>query len=212
VIDRHGLLRTAALVYSVLIALALAGAWLAAVDLAPLIRFDWRGALVGLLAVLPMSVVFFIAPDLKDKVVELLGPALAQCRLWELVLLAAMAGVSEELLFRGTLEGWLRPYGAWSAVIAVNLLFGAMHPMTALYFVIAALLGVYLSLLATVTPERNLTAPIVAHAVYDLAGFLLVARDFRSHSQSLHLDPQPASGESANVEVNEQAGDESPIP
>jgi hypothetical protein len=33
--------------------------------------------------------------------------------------------------------------------------------------------------LANLGSERNLTAPIVAHTVYDFVGFLLVARDYR---------------------------------
>src|SRR5688572_31848087 len=107
-IDRRRLLKTAALVYLALTAIALAIAWAAGIDLGSLLRLDWTQAAIGVAAVVPMSIVFFVAPDLKDRVVDLLGPALAQCRLFDLVLLAAMAGVSEELLFRGALEGWLQ--------------------------------------------------------------------------------------------------------
>jgi membrane protease YdiL (CAAX protease family) len=192
-IDRRGLLKTAALVYLVLTAISLAIAWLAGVDLGSLLRFDWMGAAIGVAAVVPMSIVFFVAPDLKDRVVDLLGPALAQCRLFDLVLLAAMAGVSEELLFRGAIEGWLQRYDIVAAMIVANLLFGAMHPITLVYFLIAAGFGVYFSVLANLGAERNLTAPIVAHAVYDFIGFLLVARDYRkSPSQTFQRMQRPA--------------------
>jgi len=209
-IDRRGLLKTAALVYLVLTAVAVALAWLTRVDLESLLRFEWTGLLIGLAAVLPMSIVFFIAPDLKDRVVDLLGPALAQCRWYDLVLLAAMAGISEELVFRGALEGWLRNYDVLFAVVVANLLFGAMHPITVTYFLMAAGFGVYFSVLATLGAERNLTAPIVAHAVYDFIGFLLVARDYQksparlatpTHWPTAQATTEPAINDSGNEET-----------
>lgn len=196
-IDRPGLFRTAAVVYAALTAGALLLAWLADVDLAALLAVDLSSVGLGMAAVVPMSIVFFIAPDLKDQVVDLIGPALARCRVWELFVLAAMAGVSEELLFRGALEGWLRGYDALLAVVVVNLLFGALHPMSVVYFLIAAGLGAYLSWLATLGPERNLTAPIVAHTVYDFVGFLLVAWDFKKTRCG-----DPVSTTAKPIEVN----------
>jgi uncharacterized protein len=190
-IDRPGLFRTAAAVYAALTAGALVLAWLTDVDLAPLLAVDLWSVGLGVAAVVPMSVVFFIAPDLKDQVVDLLGPALAECRLLELLLLAAMAGVSEELLFRGALEGWLRGYHVSLAVVVTNLLFGAMHPMSVVYFLFAAVLGAYLSWLATLGPQRNLTAPIVAHTVYDFVGFLLVARDYKNTRRPVDVAAEP---------------------
>lgn len=181
-IDRRGLLRTAAAVYLALTALACGLAWLASIELGPLLAVDLKGLAIGVAAVVPMSAVFFIAPDLKDRVVDLLGPALAECRLWELMLLAGMAGVSEEILFRGTIEGWLLTYDVVLAAVVTNLLFGAMHPITVAYFIIATGFGFYFSVLANLGPERNLTAPIVAHTVYDLVGFMLVARDYRKET------------------------------
>ncbi len=129
-----------------------------------------------------MSIVFFVAPDLKDHVVDLLGPALAECRLFDLLLLAALAGVSEELVFRGAIEGWLLRYDIVAAMIVTNVLFGLMHPITLVYFLMAAGFGFYFSVLANLGTERNLTAPIVAHTVYDFAGFLMVARDYRANA------------------------------
>jgi membrane protease YdiL (CAAX protease family) len=192
-IDRRGLLKTAALVYLALTALALVIAWLAGVDLRPLLRFSWTQAAIGLAAVVPMSIAFFIAPDLKDRVVDLLGPALAQCRVVDLLLLAAMAGICEELVFRGAIEGWLLRYDIVAAMIVTNVLFGLMHPITLVYFLIAAGFGFYFSMLANLEAERNLTAPIVAHTVYDFLGFRLVARDYRrSQRESFEMVRQRA--------------------
>ena len=193
-IDRAGLMRTALVVYLGLTAAALLIAWIAGVDLRPLLRFElWQFA-IGVAAVVPMSIVFFVAPDLKDHVVDLLGRTLAECRLFDLVLLAAMAGIAEELVFRGALEGWLRHYELVAAIVITNLLFGAMHPITVGYFLMAAGFGVYFSLLATLGPERNLTAPITAHAVYDFLGFLLVARDYRKTQVTTTIDRVASPG------------------
>jgi uncharacterized protein len=194
-IDRRGLLKTAALVYLALTAVALGIAWLAGVDLRPLLHFDWTQAALGVAAVVPMSIVFFVAPDLKDKVVDLLGSALAECRLFDLVLLAAMAGVSEELVFRGALEGWLERYDIVAAMIVTNVLFGLMHPITLAYLVMAAAFGFYFSVLANLGAERNLTAPIVAHSVYDFIGFLLIARDYRKNVDT----QQPTAADEASI-------------
>ncbi len=210
-IDRRGLLKTAVAVYGVLTAIAVGLAWVAGVGLARQLEPEAAGLLLGVAAVVPMSVVFFIAPDLKDQVVDLLGPALSACRIHELAFLALLAGVAEELLFRGALEGWLRQYDVVLAVVITNLVFGAMHPMTPLYFVIAAVLGGYLSLLAAWSPERNLTAPIVAHGVYDFVAFLIVRHDFRSRGRGPAPLPveSPASGPLQNP-VPEPPIEESP--
>jgi membrane protease YdiL (CAAX protease family) len=219
-IDRRGLLKTAALVYLALTVVALGVAWAAGVDLRPLLRFDWTAAALGVGAVVPMSIVFFVAPDLKDKVVDLLGPALAECRMFDLMLLAAMAGVSEELVFRGAIEGWLQRYDIVAAMIVTNILFGLMHPITLVYFLIAAGFGFYFSVLANLGAERNLTAPILAHTVYDFLGFLLVARDYRkSPSQSFEVVQrpvveverveEPAIEESARGEIASEASTDS---
>jgi membrane protease YdiL (CAAX protease family) len=212
-IDRRGLLKTAALVYLALTVVALGIAWAAGVDLRPLLRFDWRAAALGVAAVAPMSIVFFVAPDLKDKVVDLLGPALAECRFFDLLLLAALAGVAEELVFRGAIEGWLQRYDIVAAMIVTNLLFGLMHPITLVYFLIAAGFGFYFSVLANLGGERNLTAPIVAHTVYDFVGFLLVARDYRkSPTESFEVvqrpvvETKPAAGEAVDGETTGETG------
>ena len=64
-------------------------------------------------------------------------------------------------------------------MLVTNILFGLMHPITLVYFLIAMGFGFFFSVLANMGAERNLTAPIVAHTVYDFMGFLLVARDYR---------------------------------
>ncbi|WP_375202957.1 CPBP family intramembrane glutamic endopeptidase [Hyphococcus sp.] len=83
-----------------------------------------------------------------------------------IALMALAAGISEELLFRGVLQTWGAGFAPEVLVIVLtNMLFGMMHMRTALYAVIAGLVGMYLGFLYMLTD--NLLAPIAAHALYD---------------------------------------------
>ena len=83
-----------------------------------------------------------------------------------IALMAIAAGISEELLFRGVLQTWGAGFAPELLVIILtNALFGMMHMRTALYAIIAGLVGMYLGVLYMLTD--NLLAPIAAHALYD---------------------------------------------
>lgn len=117
---------------------------------------------------------------IQDFVREQLAPPLSQCQAWEILAIAAFAGIGEEVLFRGVLQprvGWL----------IASVLFGLAHSITPTYVIVAAILGGLLGQLQTVS--GNLWAPIVAHAVYDYVGFYLVIYEYRRDRQT------PPSGE-----------------
>ena len=98
-----------------------------------------------------------------------------------LTVLAVLAGLCEEILFRGLVFQFLRPVHQGMAILVCNLLFGLAHLITPLYAVLAALAGLYLTGLMVLAPDSNLLVPITAHAVYDFFAFLIVVRDFRLH-------------------------------
>ena len=135
--------------------------------------------LVGALAGVVMSGWFLISWDsdflpfkrIQEFVQDQLAPTLSCCQVWELVLLAAFAGIGEEVLFRGVIQ----PRTGW---LIATLLFGLAHPISPTYVVVAALLGGVLGLLQQY--GGNLWAPIIAHAVYDYIGFVLIIREFRA--------------------------------
>jgi membrane protease YdiL (CAAX protease family) len=142
----------------------------------PLEHFSWnaRDALLAIPATLPLFLAFFsilywpIGPlrQVWQLCEEILRPMFAGCRPLDLAVISLLAGVSEELLFRGVLQPVLaRSVGNWPALALTSLLFGLMHPITATYAAIAGLFGFYLGYLWLVS--GNLLLVIVVHAVYD---------------------------------------------
>ena len=98
----------------------------------------------------------------------------------ELVAISLCAGVGEELLFRG----WLLPWMAGgsldagqteliAAMIGSSIAFGLVHPITKLYAVLAALMGLYFAWLLVFS--GNLLVPILAHATYDAAQLMITS-------------------------------------
>ncbi len=151
----------------------------------PFARFglDPLAAAAGIAAALPMLLLLLWClrtswgpmRRLVALVEERLGPPLASAGPLGIVLLAAMAGVGEELLFRGVLQVWLAErFPLWLAVGGASLLFGVGHWLSASYAVLAAVIGAYLGIVFLITD--NLLAPMVAHAAYDVVALLVLAR------------------------------------
>jgi len=85
---------------------------------------------------------------------------------WAIVLAAALAGLGEELLFRGVLQAGLAGLtGPWAAVVTVAVVFGALHALTRAYFVLATLMGAYLGALYALSGSLLLVT--LVHALYD---------------------------------------------
>ncbi|MGM0658656.1 MAG: CPBP family intramembrane glutamic endopeptidase [Pseudomonadota bacterium] len=91
---------------------------------------------------------------------------------------ALMAGIGEELLFRGVIQAGLEGLiGPVAALAIASLLFGLAHALTPAYFWLTFLMGLYLGGLYQAT--GNLLLPIMVHFLYDwvvLAWFLYAAR------------------------------------
>jgi membrane protease YdiL (CAAX protease family) len=175
----------AILVEGGLIVLAWALGWL--LDQLPLRTFSWNpaGALGGLLATVPMLVLFFlllrwpVGPLLRIKRFseEVLRPLLAPCSVLDLLGISVLAGLGEEMLFRGVLQGafaaWLK--SPWTALVLASVLFGLLHAVTLTYALLATLMGVYLGWLWYFCTD-NLLAPVIAHTLYDFLALLFLLR------------------------------------
>jgi len=106
---------------------------------------------------------------------ERLTPYLAGASAGGIILVSLMAGVGEEVLFRGVIQaGLAERLPAWLAVGVAAVLFGVGHWLTTSYAVLAGLIGVYLGILFLITD--NLLVPIVTHALYDVAALSVLVR------------------------------------
>jgi membrane protease YdiL (CAAX protease family) len=116
---------------------------------------------------------------LVDFVVGELGPTLAGLSAAELALLAGLAGLGEELLFRGVVQaGLARLVPTSLALLSASVLFGLAHFATSTYALVAGLMGLYLGGLFLV--QGSLLAPVVTHALYDLVALLLMVQQYRA--------------------------------
>lgn len=108
---------------------------------------------------------------LRREVEQTIVPLFADCTAGELVLIALLAGVGEEALFRGLVQRGVSDIaGPTAGVVVAGALFGLAHFVTHTYALLAALLGIYLGVLFLVT--GNLVVPIVVHTLYDVIALL----------------------------------------
>lgn len=92
-----------------------------------------------------------------------------------LFLLSVFAGVGEELLFRGALQGWLATSaGAIPAVLIASVLFGLVHYISFTYFIVATVLGLVLGLAYAMTDSILLV--MIWHGVYDMIALFCLLR------------------------------------
>jgi membrane protease YdiL (CAAX protease family) len=104
--------------------------------------------------------------ELKTFMRETLVPLFRHAPPGTLFLVALLAGVGEELLFRGVIQGGLDGVlGPWPALVLASILFGAMHALSKAYFVLATVMGFYMGLIYLWT--GNLLIPILIHFLYD---------------------------------------------
>ena len=186
--DRGQFLNVAALFEGGLVVVAIVLGWLVGVNPLEYLIFKWESIAWGVVAAVPMILLFLLSyrfpvgPFLKIKqfLVEMLGPPLAACRWYELILLAIIVGLSEEILFRGVLQPWFETLGGPAVGLAgSNVLFGLAHFMTPMDAILAGLIGCYLGWLLDGSGERNVLIPVIAHAVYDYFAFMVVVRGYR---------------------------------
>jgi membrane protease YdiL (CAAX protease family) len=137
----------------------------------------------GLLATLPMLVIFWVLVNsnwpmmkqLREQVQWLIDEMFPSRSIAQFATVAILAGVGEELLFRGALQSIL---GNWTSPIMglaiTSLLFGFAHALSKLYFVFAVAVGAFLGWMTL--KYNDLVAPMVAHGVYDFLALVYLSR------------------------------------
>jgi uncharacterized protein len=194
---------------------ALVLAWLFDVSLRD--QFAPRGAPLafaivrGLAATVPMLLVFWwlvtsklpILRQLREQVEWLVHEMFPTASVLQFAMVATLAGVGEELLFRGALQTklaeWTSPI---MGLLLTSFLFGLAHALSKLYFFFAIAVGAFLGWLAL--EYHDLVAPMVAHALYDFVALVYLSKN------AMRREPSPdPSTPSTPAEVSAPRHDES---
>jgi membrane protease YdiL (CAAX protease family) len=187
--------------------LALAAAclgWLFSVPLRDLFP-EWGQPLAaaaarGILFTLPMFVLFWAMihsqlptfRHLRDQVKSLIREMFPTGSYAQFAMVALLAGVGEELLFRGVIQTklveWTNPV---AGLVLASLVFGAAHALSKLYFLLATLIGLYLGWLLQRYDE--LITPMIAHALYDFLALVYLFKSGARGRRNLRpADEQPS--------------------
>lgn len=174
-----------------LVAVACALGWFMATPPWMRLGVGWENLAWGLAATAPMLVGLLVLRQvhrgplgrLNRVVDELLVPLFGGCTILQLAAVSLVAGVGEELLFRGVVQphliGW---FGTAVGLAVTSAVFGLVHAITVAYAVVAAVVGAYLGWLALATD--GLLAPMLAHALYDFAALVYLTRASTKASES----------------------------
>ncbi len=171
---RKTIILLAVLVEGGMVVVAWTARWF--MDPPPLAQIQWRwwDVLRGVVCTVPLVLLALallrwpIGPfaRLRRFTHELLVPMLAPCTLVDLLGISALAGLGEELLFRGVFQScfclWVGNF--WGTILA-SILFGLLHAITLTYALLAGVMGLYLGWLWLWT--GNLLVPIIVHGLYD---------------------------------------------
>jgi hypothetical protein len=143
--------------------------------LLPSVLYGLLGALCTYSALLLLSRIPGLFPDNLDRNMRGLYRFASGYSWFVLFLLSVFAGVGEELLFRGAVQGWLAVHtNATTAVLAASVLFGLVHYVSFTYFVIATCLGFVLGLAYAITDSILLV--MIWHGVYDMIALFCLLR------------------------------------
>lgn len=160
------------LVACILLGMAYVWQLLRPIQLIPHLTWSMRWLAAGFLAaLLPLLIIPLLETPaahrwvglrgLRDNVDSLLAPLFGTLGWIEMSLLAVLAGLSEEIFFRGVLQQEI-------GLLAASVAFGLLHTVSVSYVVWATVVGLYLGF--WVHMMQSLWPAIVAHIVIDFVG------------------------------------------
>jgi membrane protease YdiL (CAAX protease family) len=173
-----------------LIVVAIVLGWIADIDPFANIIFSETAVFYGIIGTIPLFIFFVVLyqvkidafQQVKRTLLETLAPSMHRYHWTDLFILGAIAGITEEILFRGVIQPWMESsWGMTSGLIASSIIFGMVHAVTPLYALLATLVGIYLGLAMDWGGQRNLLNPIIIHGLYDFLAFLAIVRTYRSN-------------------------------
>ena len=192
-INSDNFFKTACYFESSLILVAIFLGWFAEINPFEFILFNEKVLINGVMGTLPLCIIFLalnqISAESLQKIRQVLqdtlGPSLARHHWTDLFVLAAIAGISEEILFRGVIQPWLEnSWGLMAGLLISSLIFGLIHAVTFLYFIMATAVSIYLGLYLDYDNTRNLLTPIIIHGLYDFFAFVVIVRAYRIEQQT----------------------------
>lgn len=185
--------KTACYFESSLIIIAIVLGWIANIDPFENIHFSENAVLYGLIGTIPLYAMFIAMENMqlasvqkiRQVLIETLGSSMYRNNWADLLILASIAGFSEEVLFRGVFQPWMEnSWGMAAGLVGSSMLFGMVHAVTPLYAILATVVSIYLGLSLDYGGERNLLTPIVIHALYDFLAFIAIMKSYRAS----HID------------------------
>jgi len=194
-IDPENFFKTACYFESSLILVALFLGWIAGINPFETIIFNENTFINGILGTLPLCLIFIALNQMESKALqqirkllqETLGASLVKYHWTDLFVLAAIAGISEEILFRGVIQPWIEnSWGMLAGLLVSSLIFGLIHAVTPLYFIMATAVSLYLGLYLDYGDTRNLLTPIIIHGLYDFFAFLVILHAYRIENSKVN--------------------------
>ncbi len=177
----------ALLVEGITLALALILARYFDIDLLPLSGNYIRDSIIGAAGALPPFFFFIFLMSEKTKEISMFRPIrrivtndikaiFSNAGFIDIIIIALIAGVAEEMLFRGVIQ-------VRFGIVAASIVFGLLHYISPAYVIIAALMGLYMG--AFYYFSKSLLVPIQIHFLYDLAALIYLKYFIADKKQDL---------------------------
>jgi membrane protease YdiL (CAAX protease family) len=147
------------------------------------ISISWSATAYALVSSIPMfaALIFSLQSGwepisrLRKDIDEKIAPIFVNSKLIDLAVIALLAGVGEELFFRGWMQdAFVGNLGVWPGIFLPSIIFGMAHYVSTGYAIYASLTGMYLGVLYHVT--GNLYVVMLIHTVYDLIALIYLTK------------------------------------
>ena len=151
--------------------------------LASKFELSWNATASALVLCFPMLAALYFAirsdwvplSQLRTELDEKVTLLFANLKIPDLALIAFLAGVGEELFFRGWLQGSLtNRFDVWIGILIASAIFGFAHYLSPTYAIYAGLTGIYLGMIYQVS--GNLYIVMAIHALYDFIALVYLVR------------------------------------
>jgi len=157
-------------------------------------NISWWSTASALLLCLPMLTLLFffdrsnweLMIRFRHEFDEKIIPIFANNKLPDLIVIALLAGVGEELFFRGWLQNFLiSTIEIWLGILIASAIFGLFHYLSGTYAIYAGLTGLYLGVIYQVS--GNLYIVMAIHALYDFIALVYLLRQGKSEEARIQL-------------------------